>query len=67
MLEEQKPQEFPPLEVPCPHCIGRENLSPNDRGYYCDRCDNGRVVLTPFGKAVLDFLKKHFRMEGGFK
>lgn len=61
MTEEQKPQEFPPLEVPCEACKGGTAHGP------CHRCYNMHIVLTPFGEAVLDFLQRHFRMEGGFK
>lgn len=64
MPEEQKPQEFPPLEVPCEVCKGGTAI------FYCHKCNDSGAMLTPFGEAMLDFPKRHFkmvRMEGGFK
>lgn len=51
---------FPELEMRCEVCSGAGTID-REGGQWkiCPDCLGGRVVPTPFGKVVLDFLGRH--------
>lgn len=58
-------REFPPLErlcTDCPLVVRRGKKTTKAR---CEVCRNRGVVLTPFGKEMIRFIKDRLGVEGG--